>query len=881
MADQLLRTKLMLPPGHVDLVARERLHRHLDRGVRGPLTLVVAPAGSGKSSLFRSWRGTSMGGAMPLAWVALDEDDNDPVRFWRYALAGLETLQPELVSAAQDELNSSRAVSFESVLALVINSFAQLQDDTLLVLDDYHLITSPRIHESLTFLIERLPPCLHLCLVSRVDPPLPLARWRARGQLTEIRTEDLRFSEEETGQLMTSFLHQALTSEQIEALTRRTEGWAAGLHLTALALRGREQIDAFIETFSGSHQFIAAYLIEDVLEQQPTEIQSFLLQTSVLSQLKSSLCNAVTGRDDGQAMLERLTQANLFVTKLDESGTWLRYHQLFVDVLLHLQMRADSSVIPELHRRAAEWYDEAGLIVPAVDHVLRAESPDKAGRLIGKAADELLRRGEAQLVLRWLDLMPDDTIRGDSRLALVAAWSRLIAGPIDAVEPWLLAVEADTESEPVRGEVAALRTLVASFLGDTGKAIAEADAARRLLPAIQLDRRSVVAMSLGQAYRFAGELPASADAYREAIDLGQQAGNLHVVIDSYSDLGLVLTQQGRVDEADALFREAERFIQRRGLETTPAAGALAVIWPETLRERNELDRALAMVERGIELGHLGAKMDILITGYRCLGRVLWGYRRWDEADAALERSWSFADGYGLVHTARGIAALRAQLALVRGELRPAFAWADRDSGMGSDHLPAVVREAEAMTRARVLVAQGRPEEALDLLDELLPKAERNGRTSSVVSGLIVQALAHQKAGDQATALASIGRALKLARSAGYVRLLLDEGEPVQTLLRGALAAGIEPSYVRSLLAEGHHAGDVVSSEKTGPLIEPLSEREGAVLRLLMTGMSAPEIAAELYVSPSTVRTHLKSLYRKLDVHSRDQAIQRAKELNLI
>jgi LuxR family transcriptional regulator, maltose regulon positive regulatory protein len=873
----------MPPPGHVDLVPRGRLLDRLDAGLRGPLTLVVAPAGSGKTSLLRSWRATEGGRATHLAWVALDDDDNDPLRFWRYVMTALEVLGPDIIEPAKAHLGSgAHAPQVEPAVIALINALSTLEQVCVLALDDYHVINAPRVHETLTFLIERMPACLRLLLAARADPALPLARWRARGLLSEIRIADLRFSVEEAQSLLGQVLDAPLTPSQLALLTERTEGWAAGLRLAGLALRGRSDADAFLDSFTGSHQFIMTYLIEDVLSRQPEWVQEFLIATSILGQLNGELCDALTGRDDGAAILAGLARDNLFTLPLDDEGHWYRYHQLFAGVLHHRLRQLAPQREAELHARAARWYEQHGLLVPAVDHAFRSGDNDEAARIIADRARirrDVLATAGATTAQRWLDRLPEEIVLGDPRLCITAAWIRLISGPLDEIDLWLDHVEQTASDDPTRGEAAAIRSIAASFRGNVAGTIGAAETARRLLAPDDAPLRGVAAMGLGQAQRFDGRLREAESAYREAAALGLEAGNLYVAIDSLGDLGLVVAQQGQLREAERVFEQAQQILQEQRASHLTYAGAVYVIWPEVLRERNEPQRAAELAQRGIDLGRQGAKVDLLITGWRSLGKARWSLGDLDGAQAAVAQALTFAREYGVSHTARALEALLAHLALARGDKDSACAWAERISRTAA---PLSVLEAEAITALRVQVAQGSIGDALERSAPLLAAAHQAGRVWSALTIRAIRACALDLHGERDAALDTLGHALRQAAPEGFVRVFLDEGPPMLRLLRRAVDSGVETVYAATLLdAAGETTPASAAPNAPDTLIDPLSDREQDVLRLLAAGLSSPEIAGELYVSASTVRSHLKSIYRKLDVHSRDQAIARASDLRLV
>jgi LuxR family transcriptional regulator, maltose regulon positive regulatory protein len=885
--EPLLRTKLTPPPGRQDLIPRERLFSQFTSGIALPLTLVVAPAGSGKTSLLRSWRAAPQGRSTRLAWLALDPDDNGPIRFWRYVAAALETCMPGTLNQIEPYLRSGQQTAIEHAVTELINLLTLEDSACLLAIDDYHLITEQAIHDAMQFFIERLPSTTHVVLLTRADPPLPLARWRARGVLQEIRLRDLRFTPDEAWQLLQAEHLAPLSEEDAFRLNERAEGWAAGLHLAALALRGREDVSGFVGTFSGSHRFVLTYLIDEVLDNLPGDTQSFLLKTSMLDNLCGPLCDAITERQDGAALLEELEAGGFFITPLDDERHWYRYHHLFADVLRHRLQQSMPEHLSDLHNRAAHWYEQQGMIDQAIDHFSRAGSYDEAIRLIKTFARPHEAASGAETIDRWLRHIPADAMQSDPEIGIIRAWSRLVIGPIDQVKPILLEAEKVLDSvgrerrDELRGEIAAIRSMAASFAGDIERTIVEAEFALDALPAQNVEVRGIVSMALGQAHRFAGNLIDAEQAYREAIELGLQAANFYAAIDSAGDLGLVLMRLGRLHEAERVFQRARNELERHGAENDPVGASIDVIQPELLRERNDLDAAQAMVERGIALGHRASKMDILITGYRGLGTIRWAREQWDEAFAALDTAKSLASEYGLAHTARGIELIELQMHLALGDVTEAAAWLQRFHP--DEELPGSVREAELLLYARALIATGAADESISVLDRLRDRANAEQRTGDLIRILAVQAIAQDALGNGDAALETLRAALDLARAEGFVRVFLDESTAMIDLLRRVPASGTPHTYAGVLLdASGVDSGErpaVAPVAREYP-VELLTDREQAVLRLLKGRLPVPEIARELYVAPSTVRSHLKSIYRKLDVHSRDQAIQRARELDL-
>jgi LuxR family maltose regulon positive regulatory protein len=921
VSSPLLTTKLYIPPVRPELVSRPRLTERLNAGLHRKLTLISAPAGFGKTTLLSEWihsgvssreygvRGEheSAGEVSPtpysllptprFSWLSLDEGDNDPARFWAYFVAALQTTRAEVGEAALTMLQSPQPPPIEPLLTGLINEIAEMPDRFVLVLDDYHLIEAQPIHDALTFLLDHLPSQMHLVIATRADPPLPLSRLRGRGQLTELRQADLRFTLDEA----TTFLNQTmgldLTVEDVASLGTRTEGWIAGLQLAALSMRGQAADDVadFIAAFSGSHRHVIDYLAEEVMEHQPDNVHDFLCQTAVLDRLTAPLCDAVTGRDDSDLLLRQLEQANLFLIPLDDQRQWYRYHHLFADCLrLHLRQDQPDQV-PELHRRASAWYEQQGLMDEAIEHALSAEDFERAACLIEQAAESTMLRSQLATLQSWVEALPDEMVSTRPLLCVYHALGLLLSGrPLDVVEARLKeAMDADTAGS-VAGEVTVLRGLLAAYQGDTRQSAELSERALELLPEDSLFFRSFVAGYLGLAHLYGGDAAAARNAFAEAARISQQAGNLTNTVLAIHHLADLCALQGRFSEAQALYKEAlELAVDSRG-RRQPIAGIALVGLGRLLHERNDLEGATRLLLEGIELikrwGEVGA-----INGYIGLARVRQAQGDAEGARQAMQAAEQLAIKFEAMKADDIlVAAYQVRLWLAQDDLEAAARWIEERGLEGGASPEELEREAhraplpllrlfEYVTLARVYVAQGRREEALRVLEPLQRLVEDGGWTAFLMQVLTLQALALQARGDVAQAMVPLERALSLAEPEGLIRIFVDEGEPMARLLRQAASRGIAPQVVSELLAsfDASEVGRVGGTPRTQPLIEPLSERELEVLRLLTTHLSSTEIAEELFISVNTVRFHIKNIYSKLNVHRRADAVRRAKELELL
>jgi LuxR family maltose regulon positive regulatory protein len=908
-ADPLLATKLHVPPPPSQLVRRRRLLERLQQAVERPLTLIAAPAGFGKTTLLSTWLEHA---SLPVAWISLERDDDDLTRFWAYVFTALARIHQGLGTSALSLLQASPISPLppiETVLSVWINELATLPHGMALVLDDYHLITAPPIHQAVTYLIDHLPPHLHLVLATRADPPLPLARLRARGHLTEIRAADLRFTPEEVMVFLTQELGEGLSTEDVATLEARTEGWVAGLQLAALSMQGRKDIAGFLSAFSGSHRYIIDYLVDEVLARQPEAIQTFLLQTAILVQLQGSLCEAVMGgmgepgeETNGQAMLEQLEQANLFLTPLDDERLWYRYHQLFAEALRHRLQRMQPDLVPNLHRRASSWYEQHGLTREAVYHALAATDYKQAARLIERTAEMTARRGELTTLRSWLEALPDELLRARVDLCLWQGWLLALSGEYESAERLLQDLEPrlHTTKVPIvetigtvetsrqganqrglieyTGRMAAIRAFIAFRRGNTQRTIDLALQALEQLPQDQAFR-SLVAWYLGIAYLESGDQAKGAASLTEARASSLAASNSYVTFMATYELAQLQARQGYLHRADQSYQQALELGAERG-------GALAATGPayvgrgELQREWNDLNQASHTLQEGIARCQQTGNASIMLRGHIMLARVKQAQGDAAGADQLIQQIPHILRLSGLSPlNAASANAWHARLSLQQGDLTLASRWV-QEHHLGVDDELSPPRELEYATLARVLIAQHRPHESLPLLARLLHQAERQRRMGNALEIFVLQAMASQAGGDEAEAMERLSQALSLAEPEGYIRLFVDEGEPMVELLHQAYARGIAPEYVATLLSAAG-APILPAPALVRSLLEPLTERELEVLRLLVAGLSNAAMAQELVITIGTVKSHINHIYGKLGVQSRSQAIARAHSLHLL
>jgi len=878
MTAPLLATKLHIPATRPETVARPRLIQRLNAGLYRRLTLVSAPAGFGKTTLLSQWLERRNGAA---AWLSLDEGDNDPARFLGYLVAALQTVNAGIGVGVQAALLSPQPPPLTSLLAALINEIAAAPEadaPLVLVLDDYHLVQDRQVHDAVAFLLERLPPPpagAHLIIASRTDPPLPLSRLRIRHQLTELRAADLRFTTDEAAAFLNQTMGLALSPQDVAALETRTEGWIAGLQVAALSMQGRQDTAGFIRAFTGGHRYVLDYLVEEVLQRQPAEVQTFLLQTAILDRLAAPLCNALTFRDDGQTTLEALERANLFIVPLDDERRWYRYHRLFAD-LLRAQLGRDAAL--PLHHRAADWYERHGYTAEAIGHALAAQDTGRAAELVAAHGRQMLVRGELTTLLRWLAALPETAIRARPMLAVYDAWALTLTGQGEKAEGWLESALAAAGDSPalseVQGHAAAIRAYIAAQRGDTAQTTEQANRALALLPQDELTVRSVVAFTLGATCVMSNDLAGAARAFAEAGRLGQQGGNLHAAVSAVCHLADLQVRQGRLRQAAETYRRALALATGPQGRLLPVAASAHSGLGELLHEWNDLEAAARHLAKGIELGAQWGNVDALCGDHVALARVRLAQRDLAGALASLEEAERLVREQ-TVHplAAAQVGAFRAHLWLVEGNLAAAGRWV-QDRGLTVESDPATMHGGEALVLARLLMARGKAAAAARWLARLLAWADGSGRLGDTAQVLAMLALA-----DSAQSLAHLERALSLAEAEGYVRLFVDEGPPMAALLRRAAWQGIAADYAGRLLAV-FEAG-AASPPPSGALPEPLSERELEVLRLVAAGLSNREIAGRLVIAVSTVKSHTNSLYGKLNVKNRTQAVARARALGLL
>jgi LuxR family maltose regulon positive regulatory protein len=901
----ILETKLRPPRARDTSITRERLADRVHAGLGARLLLVSAPPGFGKTTLIAQAIETGLPAGTLGTWVSLDQTDDEPVIFWTYLVAAVSSAAPDAGAGARQLLETGQAPT-EQVVTALINGLAALGADLVVVVDDLHVIESREIHEALTFLVDRLPPTVHLVVLTRSDPPLPLGRMRVRGDLVEIRAADLRFTPDEAATYLNERMRLGLSSADVAALEARTEGWIAALQLAALSMRDRADAASFIAAFSGDDRYVVDYLADEVLERQSEDVRAFLLGTSVLDRLTGPLCDAVTGGTGGAAMLESLDRANLFVVPLDDQRRWYRYHHLFADLLRARLLDQRPGDVAELHRRASAWWEAHDEPAEAIGHALAARDHEHAADLIEVTARELRRTRQEATLRRWLDALPAELFDRRPVLAIAHAGALLSTGEsegvdrrLQAAERWLPAVAgpdaraaAEAQGMVVRHPTAlghlpsaipVYRGALARMRGDLSGTIEQARIAYAAADDDQPLERGAAGGILALAYWANGDLDTAHDAWTDAVVDLERAGHRADMLGGFLAMGEIRLAQARVTDAERTFDRGARI----GLDEAVVLRGTAdmqVGLAEVALERHELQAALERLAASAELGEgLGLpqhpwRWRVALAGVRTAE---------GETDAAL----ALLDAAERVYVpdffpeVRPIHATRARLWARHERLPAALAWAaERRALVEAD--PVYLREYELITLADILLAQARTDNGRERVDEverlierLLDAAEAGGRARSVIELLVLKALARDAAGDRARAGTSLDRALELAAPESIVRVFAERGPVLTPLVHGALERRVVPAHVRRVLAA--LGGLAPAAAPKQPLVEPLSERELEVLRLLATDLDGPAIAESLFVSLNTLRTHTRNIYAKLEVGSRRAAVSRARELGLL
>ncbi len=892
VAGPLIATKLYVPTRRSGLVARPRLLERLSRGGDVRLTLVSAPAGFGKTTLLAEWLGEPSTADRCVAWLSLDASDNEPAVFWSYVVTALRGAVPG-VGPRVLELIASSPMSTELVLTTLLNELAAAPGEVWLVIDDYHLVDHPDIRAGMTRLLEHLPPSVHVVLGTRADPDLPLARWRVRGELVEIRAADLRFTSEETAAYLTEVTGQQLAAGDVDLLEERTEGWIAALQLAALSLRGREDVSGFIARFAGNDRYLVDYLVEEVLAHQLEPVREFLLHTAVLDRLTGPLCDAVTGGDDGSRMLETLHRANLFLVALDDQREWYRYHRLFADVLRARLLAEQPDLVPLLHQRASHWFEAHGSAEEAVRHALAAQDIDRAVHLMELAVPAIRRDRQEAMLLGWLKALPDDAVRRSPVLSVFRGYMLILSGDLDAVGPRLddaeraLAGVPDGEVPPwaltddlrtLPATIAIFRASLAQARGDVPGTVQHARQALDLAGPADHFARGGAAGFLGLAAWATGDVSTAVETFSQAVASLHAAGHVVDALNSTVMLADMWLAAGRPGTARRLLEEALQLAETRGEALTSAAVDLHVAIGELDWEVADLESATRHLDQAEALGQRASRVESRYRWFAARSRVVEAEGDPEQAISLLEVAEQHYRP-GFFPDVRPLAAMKARVRITQGNLPHAADWA-RERGLSATDDPEYLSEFDHLTLVRLLIAQQRAhpvagglDQANALLERLSETAEGSGRAGSLLEIRMLQALALEAQGRRPQALACLGQAWAQApEPEAYGQLFLEEGAPMIAQLRDA---GIAGPWQQLPTASSS------ARSSAAPSAEALSDRELQVLRLLDSELSGPQIARELFIAHNTLRTHTKHIFAKLDVTSRRAAVRRARERGLL
>ncbi|MCU0485406.1 MAG: LuxR C-terminal-related transcriptional regulator [Anaerolineales bacterium] len=906
MSDSLLSTKIHIPPLHGNMVNRENLVGRLNEGIARDcrLTLISAPAGYGKSTLLSEWQSQAN---FPVAWLSLEREENTPERFWSYLVAALHTV-PQIQQTNRDDaifraLRTSQSGSMEPLLTELVNQLSALEERVALVLDDLHVLSESQLHQDLIYLIEHLPCAtrgLHLVAASRMDPPWPLARWRARAELNELRAADLRFTSAETGQFFDQTLQHKLSLQEIATLQERTEGWIAGLQMAAISMQGRlkaqglEGVSHFIETFSGSHRFILDYLVDEVINQQSAETRTFLYDTSILDQLTAPLCDALIDRPGSQAVLDQLERANLFLSPLDEERRWYRYHHLFAELLRKQSKQIGSNEhIACLHQRASAWYAENNLPAEAVYHALNAGDVTRANQILARNVLAMVENMGVLDVLRHFEDLPAHQISSNPWLCVAYAWVKAYADPcanmndiLQQAEHGLEGIEENAEKKHLSSHLSAIRAYLAWMRGDAAQALEFTQHALENLPAQDWTAHTHLLNIEGLARQHQGDLSGATQAFQSAIAAGEKIGRIHETLHTYTNLAFAHLLQGHLQNAFSLCQAALAMAEKSSQsgKRMPVLAYAHATQSIILLEWNSLDAAVASARQGVALAEQWRQADALHFALNCLSQALGAAGALEEAFAvnqqALQLAKDISPWYTQISTANEIG-----LFLAKGDT-PAAARkvAELEPGLGGSQSKDLL-----LVEFSLLYAQKRYLDVINTLAGALGDLKQEGWNHFWLKILVIQALALQALNRQEDALDVLEQCLAAAEPGGYVRIFVERDVPMARLLKIARSRGAYPEYTSKLLDAFQLPEDSFKPEKPAPpvtraagvnLVEPLSQRELEVLRYLNSPQDIPEIAREMRLAPSTLRTHVRNIYLKLDVHGRLEALQKARDLGL-
>lgn len=876
----LLITKLFVPSPRPQLVSRPHLIELLNARLHTKLTVVSAPAGFGKTTLISEWVDTL---SIPCAWVTLDKNDCDLGRFLAYIIYALNSAGNDIDDSVLAILQSSQIKTQSSFLDPLINQLSISSSKTILVLDDYHLITSEEVHEAMDYLIGNQPPNLHIVVSGRADPPLSLARLRANGQLVELRATDFKFSNEEGQKYIRETQDLDLGDDEIKKLIAHTEGWIAGLQLAALSLHGISNRPEYINGLSGNTGYIADYFVDEVLNQQPPYIQEFLLKTSILNRLNAELCQIVTDQPESAKVLKEILVNNLFLIPIDEEQHWFRYHRLFLDLLYQRLLNSEPDIIPFLYLKASEWSEDQGLLSEALEYALEGKHFERAAGLISREVEPMLMRSEFSTYISWIEKLPEEILQNYPLLSIYYSWALMITTlQPEKAQSHLENLSFDIPEDEYRCYT--VKSMIALFQTNLEESVKYSSLALENLPRNDLFFRSSAAWNLSAALYMSGDAAGGESALEEAVKISREGGYSFVTLSALCRQGQTFFQQGYLHKPKDSFEQALELAQKENGAYLPVASEALLGLGKVYLYWNELDIASNYISDCIELSKRWRE-SVSLEGYIALAKISQAQGDGKQANAFLEIANKISKGTTDTKSDDIFVNLnQANLWILQGNLQTVERWIkerkldmvtpQQDESIGAK----AIRNYEKLVYARYLVVKNQPQNALQILENILPELKKINLMKKVLEGFILKAVAHAKNGNFEQALDDLRHAYRQSKPEGHIQLFVDEVQPINELLKLALEEGIEPEYTQLLLNRIHDGRIIV---KTAGLVEPLSERELEVIKLLNTELMVPEISENLFVATSTVRSHIKSIYRKLDVHSRYEATIKAKELGLL
>jgi LuxR family maltose regulon positive regulatory protein len=874
MPTSILTTKLYIPTLRSNLVVRPRLFEQLNESLQRKLTLVSAPAGFGKTTLVSAWaRHTNL----PITWISLDETENDSAHFLAYFVAALKMIHATMSDNLLITLQSPQLLPIEATLVSLLNELASFKNDTILVLDDYHVIDSEEVNHMMSYLLDHLPPHIHLIMTTREYPPLPLARLRANGDLVEIQGTDLRFTSSETTRFINEVMQLDLGKDDIAKLEKRTEGWAVGLQLAAISMENHPDKTQFINSFSGSHQYVLDYLLEEVFRDLSEDIQDFLLHTAILGRLCGTLCDAVLVAEPGtsQPILEYLEQANLFTTQLDHERNWFRYHRLFRDLLKQKLARTDRLDVVTLHQRASQWYESHGFEQDAFHHASQTNDINRTLDLIKSKELPLYYRGGASAVVQWLETLPSAEFSTKPELWVIRATTQTVMGrtkgvidDLDAAERALAHIEETATTRDLLGQIASVRAISATTTYASEKIISHSQYALANLHPDNLAVRILINCVMGVAFIYEGKWNAARDALMTAITMSERSQNTFINLLASTSLGLVHEANTQLNDAKACFDKVRSLA---GNPALPIACEAFLGLSRIYYQWNDLDKAHEFALQGIELAQQIETIDSAVAGKILLAHIFIVTGDIEQANNHLSQAEQAINQHNFLQIRPDWISARIRVFLAEGDMDGAT------SLLKTQELP--------LEQARILVASHQPTLALPILRTYLDNVTATNWEAEQLKALILLSLAYALNDDHDQAQITLSNALNRAKAGGYLRLFLDEGLPMEQLLSATAVGNELRAYAQHLLDTFSSTSNSRQFQTTSSnplkIEEPLSDREIEILHYIAEGLTNREIASRLHLSLHTVKVHAHNIYGKLDVRNRTEAVTKGRLLRIL